>query len=68
MVKGFQVDTRNSANSGLSYGPMLWIKGEPRAEQGIFGPTGDFSLERATKNTVRSLRCDKCGFLELYAI
>jgi ribosomal protein L37E len=45
-----------------------WIEGEPVRPQflGIKGDNVDVTNRNAFD--VRSLRCDRCGFLELYAV
>lgn len=68
MARGFHVDTTKSAANLYNHNPSLWIEGEPIAEQGIFGPTGGLDLGNSRRFMVRSMRCERCGFLELYAV
>ena len=45
-----------------------WVDGEPVNAE-LFGIKGvNVSVHNRNKFPVRSLRCDQCGFLELYAI
>jgi DNA-directed RNA polymerase subunit RPC12/RpoP len=64
MVKGFVTDYGGSA----TYFPSYWVEGEP-AKKSLFGITGsNLDISDKTKFTVRALRCEKCGFLESYAV
>lgn len=45
-----------------------WIEGEPR-NASLFGIQGvNVDIRDRRRLPIRSLRCDRCGFLELYAV
>jgi hypothetical protein len=45
-----------------------WTEGDPQHAQ-VFGLVGENVDVRGRRQySVRSLRCDQCGFLELYAV
>jgi len=55
MVKGFAADKADHY-----YMKLVWIDGEPK-QASLLGIQGD-------NIDIRGLRCEKCGFLELYAV
>jgi predicted nucleic-acid-binding Zn-ribbon protein len=63
MAKGFIADY-----SEASYFPTYWIEGEPvnRTLLGIQG--SNLEVSGRNKYLIRSLRCEKCGFTELYSV
>ena len=47
---------------------VRWVEGEPQSVT-IFGITGkNVETRNRRQFNVRSLRCERCGFLELYAV
>jgi predicted nucleic-acid-binding Zn-ribbon protein len=63
MVKGFAAD-----KSEHYYMKLSWVDGEPQQAK-LFGITGDnVNISNETRRTVRGLRCEQCGYLELYAV
>ena len=63
MIKGYAAD-RGDAN----YFSLKWTDGEPIQAQ-VFGITGsNIKYPEAPLRTVRGLRCERCGYLELYAV
>lgn len=63
MIKGFIAD-----KSEVHYFPTYWIEGEPENAT-LFGLTGDnLNVKNRNKFMIRSLRCEKCGFAEIYAV
>jgi DNA-directed RNA polymerase subunit RPC12/RpoP len=64
MVRGFAADRGDSS----SVFNTMWIDGEPiRAT--LLGITGDnLKLGDAKRRMIRGLRCERCGYLELYAV
>ncbi len=70
MVRGYHVDTSRLAGNVVSYEPSLWFEGEPKfKERELFGFTGrSYQIKDERRYAIRSMRCDKCGFLESYAI
>ena len=63
MIKGFIADNTEGGNF-LS----KWYEGEP-VHKTFFGtPAGNLEVSGKKVFKVRSLRCEKCGFLELYAV
>lgn len=63
MIKGFIVDFSNN-----SYFPNHWVEGEPERSK-LLGVTGiNLDISNKQKYTVKALRCEKCGFLESYAV
>ncbi len=63
MVKGFAAD-----KSEEYYMKLAWVDGEPQ-QVTLFGIQGD-NVKIGTKpqRSVRGLRCEQCGYLELYAV
>lgn len=63
MVRGFAAD-----KSEHYYMKLSWVDGEPQNATlfGIKGSNVNIAGER--RRDVRGLRCDNCGFLELYAV
>lgn len=63
MVKGFAAD-----KSEHYYMKLAWIDGEP-VHPSLLGIRGDnVKVHGEPRRDVRGLRCEKCGFLELYAV
>ena len=63
MVKGFAAD-----KSEHYYMKLAWVDGEP-VQASLLGIKGDnVNIHGETRRDVRGLRCERCGFLELYAI
>jgi hypothetical protein len=63
MVKGYAAD-RGDAN----YFTLKWADGEPAQAQ-FLGITGDnIKYPETPMRAVRGLRCERCGYLELYAV
>lgn len=63
MVKGFAAD-----KSEVYYMKLAWVDGEPEQAR-LFGITGDnVKIGAKPQRSVRGLRCEKCGYLELYAV
>ena len=63
MIKGYAAD-RGDAN----YFMLKWADGEPIQAQ-VFGITGsNIKYREAPLRTVRGLLCERCGYLELYAV
>ena len=62
-ARGFLADYSDGANFVAK-----WIEGEPQQASflGISGSNVDINGRR--QFNVRSLRCERCGFLELYAV
>lgn len=64
MIRGFAADKGN--NSAVFN--TMWIDGEPVNAQ-LFGIVGDnLRLGNSARRIIRGLRCEKCGYLELYAV
>ncbi|HMT08411.1 MAG TPA: hypothetical protein PKA82_10435 [Pyrinomonadaceae bacterium] len=63
MVKGYAADRAEHY-----FMKLAWVDGEPKQASllGIKGHNIDVSREQ--RREVRGLRCEKCGFLELYAV
>lgn len=63
MVKGFAAD-----KSEHYYMKLAWVDGEP-VNPTVFGIKGDnVKIADLPRRDVRGLRCEKCGYLELYAV
>jgi len=63
MAKGFLAD-----KSEHSYHVGRWVEGEPE-HPSLLGITGqNVKIYERPSFDVRSLRCEQCGFLELYAV
>lgn len=63
MVKGFAAD-----KSEHYYMKLAWIDGEP-VNASLFGLKGDnLNISERPRKVVRGLRCETCGYLELYAV
>jgi len=63
MIRGFAAD-RGDAN----YFVLKWVDGEPVQAQ-FLGITGDnIKYPEAPMRAVRGLRCERCGYIELYAV
>lgn len=63
MIRGFTAD-----KSEGQYFTLSWVDGEP-VNASIFGITGDnINMRGAAPLSVRGMRCEKCGFLEFYAV
>jgi len=63
MTKGFAAD-----KSEHYYMKLGWIDGEPE-HASLLGIKGDnVKVHDRVRRDVRRLRCEKCGFLELYAV
>ena len=63
MIKGYAAD-RGDPN----YFTLKWADGEPIQAQ-VFGITGsNIKYPEAPLRTVRGLCCERCGYLELYAV
>lgn len=63
MVKGFAAD-----KSEHYYMKLGWFDGEPE-HVSLLGIKGDnVKVHDRVRHDVRGLRCEKCGFLELYAV
>ena len=65
MKRGFMIDDARK-HSSAAYMPGYWVEGEP--EFNSFLGDVEVNVDTKKKYTVRSLRCGKCGFLELYAV
>ena len=64
MIRGFAADKGN--NSAVFN--TMWIDGEPERAT-LLGITGDnLAIGNAQRRIIRGLRCERCGFLELYAV
>jgi len=51
-----------------SYFVPFWVEGEPQKVE-VFGITAEnVQMKGRNKFPVRSMRCDQCGYLELYAV
>ena len=62
-TKGFLVDYSQGSDF-----VVRWVEGEPQNVT-VFGITGKNVETRDRRQfNVRSLRCERCGFLELYAV
>lgn len=63
MIKGFAAD-----KSEHYYMKLGWVDGEPE-NVSLLGIKGDnVKVNDRVRHVVRGLRCEKCGFLELYAV
>jgi predicted nucleic-acid-binding Zn-ribbon protein len=63
MIKGFIAD-----RSDIHFFPMQWIEGEPENAT-LFGLKGDnLQIHDKKRFVLRSLRCEQCGFAEIYAV
>ena len=63
MVKGFAAD-----RSEHYYMRLAWVDGEP-IQASLLGIQGDnVNINLEERRTVRGLRCEKCGYLDLYAV
>jgi predicted nucleic-acid-binding Zn-ribbon protein len=63
MVRGFIAD-----KSELHFFHSYWVEGEPATRE-LFGIKGaNLDIQGRNRFALRSLRCEKCGFLEVYAI
>lgn len=63
MVKGFAAD--KSEHHAFT---LKWADGDP-VQASLFGISGDnVNLANAPIRAVRGLRCERCGYLELYAV
>lgn len=64
MARGFVAERGGSSGRFVA----TWVEGEP-VNREIFGLKGDnLEIHNRMQFAVRSLRCGKCGFLELYAV
>ena len=62
-IRGFAAD-----HSDQRFFKLAWVDGEP-VQAKLLGITGaNVQLGNAEKRIVRGLRCEKCGYLELYAV
>jgi ribosomal protein L37E len=62
-TRGFLADYSDAA-----YFVAKWIEGEP-VQRTVFGITGNnVETHGRREYNVRTLRCERCGFLELYAV
>jgi len=62
-TRGFIVDYSEGSDF-----QVRWVEGEPQNVT-VFGITGRNVETRGRRQfNVRSLRCERCGFLELYAV
>ena len=63
MIKGF-VSNYSEGNYFIG----KWIEGEP-VNKRAFGMTGsNLDVEDRMMFNIRALRCENCGYLELYAV
>lgn len=63
MSKGFIAD-----RSQVSFLKGFWVEGEP-INASFLGLKGeDLEVCNRNKFVLRALRCDKCGFVEIYAV
>jgi len=63
MLRGFAVD-----RSQQYYMNLTWADGEPENSQ-LFGFKGsNLDLNDKLQYVIRGLKCEKCGFLDLYAV
>lgn len=63
MTRGFVAD-----RDRVTYYEAKWVEGDPEHDQ-LFGFVGESVATFDRQNfVVRSMRCEKCGFLELYAV
>lgn len=63
MKRGFVVDQGDN-----SYYPTYWVEGEP-INASLFGIQGvNLDIGGRKLYLIRSLRCEKCGFTELYSV
>lgn len=63
MVKGFAAD-----KSEHYYMKLSWVDGEPE-QATLLGIKGDnVNIHNRERHIVRGIRCEQCGFLELYAV
>ncbi|MFT3746072.1 MAG: hypothetical protein QM785_17510 [Pyrinomonadaceae bacterium] len=63
MVKGFAADRSEQYHLKLG-----WVDGEPE-HASFLGLKGDnVRVNDGSRRDVLGLRCEKCGFLELYAV
>ena len=69
MSRGFMVDTTQNHNL-MQFRPSYWIQGEPENAKSIFGTPIEesFDISSRVKYMLRALRCDKCGYVEHYAV
>lgn len=69
MTRGFIVDSDRHTSSLSSYHYSLWVEGEPKQEKGFFGGAiASLDISAQKKFVIRAARCEKCGFLDLYAV
>ena len=68
MTRGFNIDLSRESNLS-SYYHTYWIEGEPTYNESLFGGKMD-SLDISGRRGyyIRALRCERCGYLENYAI
>lgn len=63
MIKGFAAD-----KSAAYTFTLKWADGEP-TQANLFGLAGsNINVGNTQFRVVRGLRCERCGYLELYAI
>jgi DNA-directed RNA polymerase subunit RPC12/RpoP len=65
MKRGFLAD---AAHSSRTYFPSYFVEGEPINRETFVGASADLETEGRNMYLLRSLRCEKCGFAELYAV
>lgn len=63
LIRGFAAD-----KSEHYFMNLKWVDGEPENPE-LFGIRGsNVKITDQVQRVVRGLRCDKCGFLEIYAV
>lgn len=63
MIKGFAAD-----RSEHYYMKLAWVDGEPK-QASLLGIKGDnVDIRGEARREIRGLRCERCGYLELYAV
>ena len=68
MTKGFNVDLSRDGNLESHY-HSIWIEGDPSYYESLFGNKTDLlNLTGRKRYYVFALRCEKCGYLENYAV
>jgi predicted nucleic-acid-binding Zn-ribbon protein len=57
-----------SDNEGSTFYESYWIEGEPVRKK-LFGISGiNLDIDGQRKFKIKALRCEKCGYLESYAV
>lgn len=63
MVRGYAAD-----HSDRHYMNLSWIDGEPELKTFLGITAVNLNVDGKKMRVVRGMRCEKCGFLEQYAV